>query len=457
MEPTLPNKGASKATSARRKKLVRLGWLAFASWIFMSADGLLPQAQAAIFGGRVVMPNVAVKFVFLAVLLICALYGRHLNVPWRLRAAYFLFVSYLAVDALILFFFWPPYSLEYVLFGYNAYYFFLAALGVFSLTGRTLRESTLAKAIFWMFLPLGVLGIAQHATGLPLLPVMAGDGAYGYQATSFTFFGEMRAFSLFADAWEFGVFASLVGCISLSRALFSRGRGRYAWTGAFLFAGGAAYCTLTRMIYLEFLLGCISVFLIWLPCRVGREGSSIKWLPIAYGICAVLIVLYLGRVVGGQSGSLNDIESLVGRQLQWSRYLHAWTDGSFARFLFGTGVIQNTRFEFSHEVVIDNTYLGVATEVGFIGLVLWLYLMWRIWLYLVHETLRIPTEMRVALAAFFSTWLATGMFAIVIGQFAVALWLYLAAIPCKTALSEAVSLRTSFVGNEAPKPLGSLG
>jgi len=417
----------------------------------MSVDGMLPQAQAAILGGKVVIPNIAVKFVFLSLLLTCSLYGRQLNVPWRLRAAYFLFVSYLAVDALILLFFWPPYSLEYVLFGYDAYYFFLAAIGVFSLTGRTLREGALAKATFWIFLPLGVLGIAQHVAGLPLLPVMVGDGAYGYTATSFTFFGEMRAFSLFADAWEFGVFASLVGCISLSQVLFTRGGRRGAWAGAFVFAGVAAYCTLTRMIYLEFLLGCVSVLLIWLACRSGREGSGIKWLPIAYGICAALIVVYAGHLVGNQSGSLNDVESLVGRQLQWSRYLHAWTAGSFERFLFGTGVIQNARFQFSRNVVIDNTYLGVATEVGFVGLVLWLYLMWRIWLYLVHETVRIPSEVRVALAAFFSTWLATGMFAIVIGQFAVIIWLYLAASPCKPVVIKSVQLkRASFV------PRGSL-
>lgn len=424
----------------------------------MSVDGLLPQVQAAILGGRVLVPNISVKMAFLILLLATVFCGGQLSIPWRLRAAYFLFVLYLAVDALILFFFWPPYSLEYVLFGYDAYFFFLAALGLFSLTGRTLRETLLAKSIFWIFLPLGLLGIAQHTTGLPLLPVMAGDGPYGYTATSFTFFGQMRAFSLFADAWEFGTFASLVGCISLSQALFSRGGRRFAWSGAFVFASVAAYCTLTRMIYVEFLLGCTSVVLIWVACRGGWTGSSLKWLPLVYGICAAAIVLSLGHLVGANSGSLNDVESLVGRQLQWSRYLHTWTEGSFGRFLFGTGVIQNTRFEFSRDVVIDNTYLGVATEVGFVGLALWLYLMWRIWRYLIHETLRLPSGMRVALAAFFSTWLATGTFAIVIGQFAVVVWLYLAARPCKSAVPGAVALkRASFGGHRAPKPLGSVG
>jgi hypothetical protein len=413
--------------------VVWLGWLAFASWILMTVDGLLPQAQAMMLEGRVLIPNIALKFVFLASLLACALCGRHLSVPWRLRTAYYLFIAYLGIDALILFLFWPPHSFEYILFGYNAYFFFLVAIGLFALTGQTLRESALARSTLLIFLPLGMLGVAQHITGLPLLPVVAGDELYGYAAMSYTFFGQMRAFSLFADPWEFGTFVSLVACITLSQSLFSRGRRRFFWFAAFAATQLAIYCTLTRMIYVEALLGSASVVLIWRACSVRWSGLSLKWLPIAYGVFTTIFAFYVGPVIGSVSGSLTNSDSLIDRLYTWSRYFHIWTSGSLGRFLFGTGMIQNGRFAFSRDMVIDNTSLGIAIQIGFVGLVLWVYLMWRIWRYLLAETLCLPSALRVGFTGFFSTWLAAGTFAIVIGQFAVIAWLYIATIPYRRA------------------------
>jgi O-antigen ligase len=408
--------------------------MAFAVWLLMTIDGLLPRVQAAILGGRVVVPNIALKPIFLGLLLGTILYGRSLTIPWQLRVAYCLFLTYLTVDALSLFFVWPPHSLLYLLFGYDAYYFFLIALGLFALTARTLRENLLARTMFLVFLPLGAFGVLQYAMNSPLLPLETGSGQFSYGITSYAFFHQMRAVSLFSNSWEFGAFASLIACIALSNTLSNHGGKRILWAGALATVLPAIYCTLTRTVYLETLLGFSSIILISFACSARGRKGLLNCLPIAYGLCTAALALFLGPLVGSASRTITSDQTLLGRLQNWSVYFHTWTEHSLWRFLFGTGVIQNTHFLFSRNVVIDNTYLAIAVEIGFVGLVLWFYLMWRVWRYFVDETLRSPTAMRIALAGFFSTWLATGTFAIVIGPFAIVPWLFIAVDPERLAV-----------------------
>lgn len=425
--------GASRSKprplTGRQRAAIVLGWLAFACWVLITVDGLLPQVQMVLLGGSVAVPNVTLKFLFLAVLCGAAICGRRLSVPWQLRGAYVLFLVYLAFDALLIFLLWPPNSLEYVLFGYDAYFFWLLIIALLPLTALSIRERPVVRTLLLVFIPLAALGIAQHALRLPILPTASNSGPYAYVAMSVGFFGQVRAFSLFSSPLIFGTFVAVLACIALSQLLFTVGRMRLFWTVAFGATLLAIYCTLTRVVYLEALFGCVSVVLIRRALMRKGTRSKVKLLPLKYGLAAVGLAFWLGPLVGSFSRSITSDVTLIGRLGLWSKYFSIWTSGGLLRFLFGTGLIQNNRFSFSSSVLIDSSYLAVATQVGFVGLVLWFYLMWRVWRYMLDETLRLPSPMRIGLASFFSAWIAAGTFNVLVGPFTAVLWLYVAAMP----------------------------
>src|SRR5690242_13161563 len=137
-----------------------------------SIDALFLQAQMVAVDSTP-LPNLVVKAVFVALVLVGwlgrMLFGRNSSVPPSIFRLWLLFSIYLMVEILVLILRFG-YPTDYVLFGYNAYYFAILLLPIFFSLQESLNESVMTWALIISFVPLALLGIAQNLSGAPLLP-----------------------------------------------------------------------------------------------------------------------------------------------------------------------------------------------------------------------------------------------------------------------------------------------
>ena len=96
-------------------------------------------------------------------------YGQASTAPPRLVSMWRLFSAYLLIETFY-FLAHGDFSLTYILFNYNAYYFGILLLPLFFYFRESLDESLMTNTLILFFVPLGLLGIAQHFTGSALLP-----------------------------------------------------------------------------------------------------------------------------------------------------------------------------------------------------------------------------------------------------------------------------------------------
>ena len=355
------------------------------------------------------LPNLAVKVVFLGIVVLGWLISPRSNgVPRRLRLAWAAFVTYVLIESAY-FVFSMGYSLSFVFFSYNAYYFAILLLPMLFHFRQTLSESAVTRSLLLSFIPLSILGITQNVFGKLLLPT---DSPNGYlQVMSWDFFGSVRAFSLFSSPSQFGHFLAIVAGFGCAYYLHQHRRSTRAIVLTAL-ALAAGYCTLTRATQLE--IAC-TIVTVWMIYRRPANRRLLSLLPILYGgvglLAAFVLPVWLLNISGENLGSNL---SLVERYLQWSQYGPLWLSGGMSNFLFGTGMIQNGRFQASADVVVDNSFLAVGLHIGIIGVLLWLLICWFVWGYMLTQLQSARSPLRVAAAAAFSTWLLTSVFNITI-------------------------------------------
>lgn len=393
----------------------QLGYIAVALFFFLFIDGLLPQVQMLLLSGSVPLKNVMVKMVMVvclggALLLHAFKAGKVLALK-PILLPYAAFLLYLTVHFIL---FCNDYPVDYLLFSYNAYYFFLIMLPLAA--HLSLSSESFNLWLFTMSIPLLLIGILQSALNAPLLPVVSSDGYFEVLSWSY-YEGKVRSFSLFSSGLNYGQFLSLLGASAVCLALSARRRRRrLLFLGLLLVSTFATYTTLTRNIYIQYAFTVFtSLVLTWsTKRRVSVSRLRVAILPVLFGIISAVLVFgvqgYL-LLVAGDRTILRD-ESLTMRLVQWAEFFPYWTQHGLDRLLFGTALMQGgEKFSISEGVLIDNTFLVIGLHSGLIGLLLWMLLMWKIWRWMLQNIDTFPdNSVLIALTSLWATWISSGIF-----------------------------------------------
>ena len=403
----------TKSANTRMNSLLRLSVsriVAFSAVIlcfFSLADGSLPQLQMYLLSGNVLTGNIVVKAALLVTAILgCLIYLRVQSSGLPL-STWGLCIVFLIADAAYLIFV-RDMSLIDVLQSYNGYYLLLLiGPGLLAFRGAVPERAVIICTVF-IFAVCAAIGLAQHFAAQPLLYTESSDGSF--KVESWNFFGEVRAFSLFSSALDFGIFCALCGSlgVALSRTLRVRG------TLLFLLSALACFTTLTRICYLVFICACVYAAVI----TFGKSARRGRWLPFLYfGLGLSTLWFGLRSFSSGEDVRLQDATSLIDRIVQWSYYADVIVHASPAQLLFGFGIVQNEKILPRYPMVIDNVALALLLHIGLIGLVVFGILMIKMWLYLRREALESQQPFLIAGVSLWATLACMGIFNIVFSSF----------------------------------------
>ncbi len=378
-------------------------------WLLWVVDSALPQIQMALLAGHVPVRGVLVNAAFL--LLLCTMLlvkGRLPLVPPPIAVTTLAFLAYLALEVLFLVARTQASSVALVT-DYYRYYFFLLILPLVFLADGALSAERVFGWLLLAFVPLAWLGIQQHFSGETILPTKAIDGRF--QIFAWDRHGEVRAFSLFNSGWSFGHFATLVAAMAFFGLRESPRPVSRRVLCCFVLAAApvCAYASQTRTVFLVALCTvAAAAMLSWL--RSGKATfSAATLLPVAFG-AAAYVVAYgakpLVALLGMQDESLMATGSLDARWDAWLTYGGHWVGGSLPEFLFGLGIGQQDSGTLYGEstVLIDNMVVAIGVQIGAVGVLLWIAMMWQIWCWVLRRAIQEDTALHWGIAAVWSTW-----------------------------------------------------
>ncbi len=396
-----------------------LSVLALLLCFLLLVDGAIQQLQMSFSGGRVLIGNIEIKIAFLAtVALGCIAHPtiKSSKLPlysWLLcNALLVVDIAYLLVARGL--------SLESIFFSYWGYYLLLLLGPAAAVFRGTIPEKLITRCVLTLFLVSAVLGAAQYLTVQPILHTESVDGSF--YVTSWAFFDQIRAFSLFTSSMNFGLFCSLTGALGIGVSR-QRPLGGSLLT---LVAALACFTTLTRLCYLVF--GCACTYALILT--YGKKATRGLWAPLVFfalGICTILAGLF--SLVGGNS-NLGDSASLIDRLEQWAYYSDLLMHSSWVSRLLGLGIVQNDRVLPLFPMVIDSMPLALVLHIGLVGFVIFGILLVKMWLYLRREALSTQQPFIIAAASVWATFLCAGTFNILFNMLGT---LFVLVLLCKKA------------------------
>ena len=352
-----------------------LGYILLLVLLLSMIDGLMPQTEMAIFSGHVLIPTVVLKWLVIAIAGLGVLIKRKLGVPIPMLSAWVTLVTYLLFEA-IFFTLSANYSLIYVAYSFESALYFLLLLPLLYTFKETVDERQIATLITWLFVPLAILGIWQSVTNHPILPTISVDQYF--QVYSWDFYGRVRAFSLFGSASNFGHFLALVAAMGVAALGQCKGRRKSLAAIGLVLALVATYMTLTRATYVEVLLAVTTAALITF---FKWRGIRLSLLWGAYAGIGLFVAFVAPAIIAGLRGTdhLFADASLLIRYEEWAHYGGIWLNHGMATMLFGTGLMQSSRFAFTQQVVIDNVWLSLLFQFGLVGFLIILAFIWQLW------------------------------------------------------------------------------
>jgi hypothetical protein len=311
-------------------------------------------------------------------------------------------------------------------------YYLLLLIGpaLLAFRGRV-SQSVIIRCIVLLMLICACIGVAQYLTAQPILHTESADGAF--RVESWRFFDQVRAFSLFTSALNFGMFCALCGALGV--ALF---RTVPVW-GALLFFVSASACftTLTRLSYIVFICACTYALVL----TFGKRPERGLWHPLLYfalGISTILVGI--NSLLSSDTNNLQDASSLLERIGQWIYYSDLIRHSTLADQLFGIGIVQNENILPLYPMLIDNQLLALVLHIGVVGLVLFGVLLIKMWLHLRREALATRQPLVVAAASLWAALACAGIFNIVLSSFGA---VFALAILCRREKSRDPDLRRS--------------
>lgn len=387
-----------------------LGLAAYVLCLMLIFNAVFPRVQMLLFADHVLVPSVTLKLTFALALVGGTLLRGRLSVPAGMLLLWGCTVTYFFLDLVYLSLV-RDIDLIRLSVSYDAlYFFFLISPFCFSERGR-IHGRLAQRSILCLGVVIIVLGLLQFGLQNPLIATKSSGGYF--EVHSWNFFGRIRAFSLFSSALTFGAFLTFFVPFCLAAALQRSGPRQILLVLSALAGLAAAYSTLTRAVYLCVGFSVCTLFILYV-----RETRPYRMsvLP-AYLAVAALIVLLAPALASFVDGThLGSIHSMDSRYEEWLRWGSVWMRGA-ASALFGTGLVQNSRFSATPPVVVDNTYLAVGLQGGLFALILVLAIFTWMTKFLFDRALAHGSDLMTGLACAFSTWPIAWMFNIVVPQY----------------------------------------
>jgi hypothetical protein len=311
------------------------------------------------------------------------------------------------------------FNLGYLAFAANAMLFYLVFMLVLLSVPRSYsphfgqpenRKAADRRARWLLILatPVIALGILQHTFDSPILPAPEDDEDYlRFIAIDFVA-GGTRAFSIFTSGWAFGEFVVFVSLLALALWIKTSPPDRLRRTTLLVFwcvTALASYSTLTRSIYLQFIISTLALFVIARFRMSAGRVIALAFLVSAIAVGAVFIVGLTRYLVGDLE--LADSLSLYSRLLHWLN-VYSLISANHVNYFFGTGLIANERYELTRGLLVDNLYLGQILYSGIIGLALFLWAFIELFRFAIRHARNTDDPFWLALAAFYFSVPASG-------------------------------------------------
>jgi hypothetical protein len=382
-----------------------LGLISLLITIMLLVNGLFPQLEMFLFHGEVKVSQVIFKVLLLVVLISSFLFSKYTFKEQKyILILWWTFTIYILVEIVILPTFYG-YDLNYILLSFNSYYFFFLIFPIVFILRSSVEESNINKILIFFSITTCLMGLLQYFLKHPILYTESLDG--NFKVYSWIFYdGTIRAFSFFDSGLSFGIFLAMIVGMLFTKYLRTKGFKKVSFLLCLILALLSVYTTLTRNIYLE-VLGSLALTYLFLRSR-NRNNLFIRYSPLFLGGISWIInnsSLILSSIF---KSNIFDTTSLVMRQQSWASFRNLWLQNGIFTSMFGRGIIQSDKFFDGNP--IDNTFLAVGLDIGWIGLILWIVMMWAIWKYVLRTTINNPTALNISITAFFSTWVMTSMF-----------------------------------------------
>lgn len=374
-----------------------------ACWLLSIVNCGLVQFQVWVLSGSALIPGLTAKISLLIPIVTTAMLAPCSRLHGSLRRLYFpMLLSLIASFSIAHSRSELTFSQQVTAFFTNYFFLLLAPLCLLSKPFIDLRRIFRLLVIVWI--PLTLLGIAQHFLADPIVPTESADGSLFI--TSWNFYGSIRAFSLFASGLDFSYFLAIMmpfflACFVTRRVI----RNRILCGAAIGATALATYSTLTRNAYLFVLQsGLAAIFLVR-----SRPIGAAKWfsIPLAGAFVAVLAIVVAPLMAGNVDRDILQSQSLTERLLHWADAAETWTGQGLSMFLFGDGQSQGVA---NPEYIVDNTFLNFAVQSGLAGLLAATTYLYAIWMSLRKVVIQQPSPGAIAICAFFSTWMLSGTF-----------------------------------------------
>lgn len=400
----------TKPVVSSSRRLVGLGVLLV--WVLLVVDGVFPQLQMLVLGNRVPIPSLLLKILLIVEMGILGVFYIRFKLPLYIIISWIVFVSYLILTIFISVVILKK-PLDYYIFSINAYYFFLIIFPFVWVWEGIYSQKFLNSCLIYIFVFLSILGVWQFFSGNPILPIESLDK--NFQVFSWGFYGQVRAFSLFSSSANFGHYIALIAGLATAFLLVEK-KFRFWSLLLWIMTLLTTYATLTRATYLE--VGCTVL-------AVGLFVSLKKLKKLSYAFPAVFgglgFILAFGTSFIGQSflnsNTLFQDESLRIRIQAWNNVSDQWLSAGLTTALFGTGSIQNSRFDTVKNVLVDSSFLAVGLHIGLFGLLLWIFMMSSLYIYSLKIAIINPSALNIASMAFMSTWILTGIYGVTISYY----------------------------------------
>lgn len=366
------------------------------------AEGLIPQLEMTVFGGRVLVSNAVIKVFLLGLALFGCLLKPSLELFELPKVIWIVCLGYLVIDSAYLVL-ERGVPISDLLLSYNSYYLILF-VGIMLVEFRgVVQERTVVLAIGCLLAVCAPVALLQHFLSTPLLHTESKDGSF--LIMDWNFFGETRAFSFFNSALNLGIFSAWCG--SLGVALFRTKRVK----GFLIFFVSAltCYATLTRLCYVIFACASVQAGIL----TFGKKPTRGKWQPIVYFALGVATILAGLSMFFGDTTDFQNASSLINRMDEWTYYLDVIFRAPFADKLLGMGVFQSGKADKLLPLVIDSTPLALVLHIGVVGLILFSLLILKMLIYLRKEAINTGNTVFIAAASLWSTILCAGTFNII--------------------------------------------
>jgi hypothetical protein len=387
---------------AREPKGLALSLLSWSMYLvlvtFYLVDGLLQQIEMLLTGGSTPI-NGSIKIVVLFIALASVLIARHFRRS-QISYATIMLSAFICVDFGILYLTTNFHALD-ILYSFKGNLVPLFLCGAILSAPLNLKQRGVLAGGTAVFIACIVISTLQYITDTSVLPTQSRDGTFLVQ--SFLFYGHARAFSLFSNGYQAGLFYCIpaaLGAILLLRRRILLG-GLLVSLSIF-----GSYATLTRLTLLN-LVACLCSAVMLCSPRLSRIT---KMLPVIWALVPILAISAASQVPqGSRRADISSTASLGDRLHGWRQYGDKYMSGSLTAMLFGNGMSEYEEIDVPNRRPtaapdpIDNGYLQLLLHSGVISLGVVTYFYIQAWRMLYAKACHEQTLFSLSGAAVFST------------------------------------------------------